>query len=413
MGGTSDRKVGKRRGVKRPWHERVRLLGWLRGKARAGLFHVLRKLAATEDARRILHSALSWAEPRRAHLPLATDQVEVQPYADLGKCDRKKDPSARGDVVFITARFRSGSTLLWNLFRNVGGCTAYYEPFNERRWWDAARRGSHTDPTHRKVEDYWLEYDGLDVLGEYYDEQWTRRDLFMDEDCWNPAMKRYVDILIERAPGRPVLQFNRIDFRLPWLRHHYPRARIIHLYRHPREQWYSTLVNPSDCPRDLSVKDFAAFDHYYLREWARDLRYHFPILDESAVTHPYQLFYFIWKLSYLFGRGYASYTLAYEELAADPGSGMAGLFRAVDLPAADTGKLERLVDRPKAGKWRAYATDEWFRSHEELCEQVIAGFFRPAPAPFPPHLREIALSGDFLSSTSQGLYPGRRRSELA
>jgi hypothetical protein len=35
--------------------------------------------------------------------------------------------------VFVTGRFRSGSTLMWSLFRNVPGCTAFYEPLNERR----------------------------------------------------------------------------------------------------------------------------------------------------------------------------------------------------------------------------------------------------------------------------------------
>ena len=37
------------------------------------------------------------------------------------------------DMVLVTGRFRSGSTLLWNLFRHCDGVTAYYEPFNRRR----------------------------------------------------------------------------------------------------------------------------------------------------------------------------------------------------------------------------------------------------------------------------------------
>ena len=69
-------------------------------------------------------------------------------------------PSHRSDVVIVTGRFRSGSTLLWNLFRQAGGFTAYYEPLNERRWFDPTARGDRTDSTHRNVSDYWREYDG-------------------------------------------------------------------------------------------------------------------------------------------------------------------------------------------------------------------------------------------------------------
>ena len=252
----------------KPLHERVGWLGRLRGAARGGLFRFLRKLATTDDARAIQVDALRNVLPRRPTLPDGL-AVDAQPYADLGRAGADSQAALRDDVVFITARFRSGSTLLWNLFRNLPGHTAYYEPFNERRWFDPAFRGSHTDPTHRKVEDYWREYDGLAELGSCYQERWIDRDLFMDAENWDPAMKRFVEVLIDRAPGRPVLQFNRIDFRLAWFRRHFPRAKIVHLYRHPRDQWLSSLVRPADCPRDATLKDFAARDHYYLCNWAR------------------------------------------------------------------------------------------------------------------------------------------------
>src|SRR5438105_10664268 len=99
------------------------------------------------------------------------------------------------------------------MFRNIPGLTAYYEPFNERRWFDPSARGSKMDSTHRNVSDYWKEYDGLQELDHYYREEWIGRNLLMDANSWNPDMKRYVEFLIAMAPGRPVLQFNRIDFR--------------------------------------------------------------------------------------------------------------------------------------------------------------------------------------------------------
>jgi hypothetical protein len=360
---------------RRPLHERIRWLGSLRRCARGALFGFLRRLASTDDARAIQVSTLRDVLPRRPSLAGAELDVTDQPYADLGTAAPRSKAVSRDDVVLITARFRSGSTLLWNLFRHVPGCTAYYEPFNERRWFDPSVRGNHTDPTHRQVEEYWQEYQDVPILGNYYQECWTYQSLFMDADSWDPAMKRYVEILIDSAAGRPVLQFNRIDFRLPWFRRHFPLAKVVHLYRHPRDQWCSSLVNPAACPPATSMKDFAAHDHYYLRSWAQDLRYQFPFLDESRIEYPYRMFYYLWKLSYLFGSSQADYSLAFEELVEQPVSSLKGLFRAVGVRETDLDGLRKLIDRPQVGRWRKYAGAEWFQHHEAACERVLGDFF--------------------------------------
>jgi hypothetical protein len=229
------------------------------------------------------------------------------PYPELGRADAPP-PDRYSGTVFITARFRSGSTLLWNIFRHVEGCTAFYEPLNERRWFDSTTRGTRLDPTHRGVSDYWREYQELPDLGRFYREEWTRRNLYMEARFWDPGLRAYVGRLIESAGGRAVLQFNRIDFRLAWFRRQFPGVSLVHLYRHPREQWYSSLVEPARVPRDLSLAEFEAFDHYYLVAWARDLRHRFPFLTDD--DHPYRVFYYIWKLSYLFGRAYSDHSLA-------------------------------------------------------------------------------------------------------
>ncbi len=357
-----------------PLHERFRFLGYLRGGARGAFFRIWRQAAATDDGKAIQVSGLRNLLPRRAVLPPGTSPA-AKPYPDLGGPPPGPRPSERDDVILITARFRSGSTLLWNLFRNVAGCTSYYEPFNERRWFDASARGSHTDPTHRGVDDYWREYEGLSDLGQYYRESWTEQDLFMDADAWGPSMKRYVEVMIEKAPGRPVLQFNRIDFRLPWFRRHFPRAKLVHLYRHPRDQWCSGFADLKAVPRELTAAEFARFDHYYLRNWARDLKYHFPFLDERSAGHPYRMFYFVWKLSFLFGRSYAHVSLAFEDLCASPLPRLTELFRELNLTSTPPEKLLPLVEKPRSGRWRDYAPEEWFKEHETACEAVLSDFF--------------------------------------
>jgi hypothetical protein len=122
------------------------------------------------------------------------------------------------------------------------------------------------------------------------------------------------------------------------------------------------------------MSDFSAHDHFYLRSWARDLSYYFPFLDEQTVTHPYRLFYYIWKLSYLFGHKYAHHGLAYEHLIRDPETTLTALFHAVDVREYSLANLKMLIDEPVVERWKEYAEDEWFRAHESACETVLAEF---------------------------------------
>ncbi len=375
MSKSSDPPTPERRPTSVPLHERFAPWGWLRSRMREWVFREFHKLTLTDDGKTILANSLRGllhnAPPPLGHELAST----APPYAGLGQARLDNRTDQRTDIVFITGRFRSGSTLLWNLFRQIPGCTSYYEPFNERRWFDPAHRGTHTDQTHRHAEAYWLEYDGMTVLGDYYREEWIDRNLYMDERFWDPLMKRYIEILIERAPGRPVLQFNRVDFRLPWFRWYFPHATILHLYRHPRDQWCSTLRNLEAFPKEKGFAEYAPHDHFYLRNWTRDLRYHFPFLEEQHLTHPYELFYLIWRLSYLFGRKFAHTSLAYEELVQNPEERIAALLNLIDLRDYDLNRLTALIVRPEGARWRRYAEESWFQERESHCENLLAEYF--------------------------------------
>jgi hypothetical protein len=274
---------------------------------------------------------------------------------------------------------------LWNIFRHVPDCTSYYEPLNERRWFDPAARGNRVDTTHLGVSDYWREYESLDALGRWYRQRWIDRDLYMDANAWDPELRAYIQTLIDSARGRAVLQFNRVDFRLSWLRRNFPDARVVHLFRHPRDQWCSSLVDLKSFPRDGSIRDFERCDHFYLLAWARDLSYRFPFLDPRSAEHPYDLFYSLWKLSYLYGREYSDASLSLETLCERPEPELQRLMAAVDIADYDLDTLKSLI-APQRSKWQQYADQDWFARRESSCEAVLARFIgrdvgaRPAAA---------------------------------
>jgi hypothetical protein len=355
--------------------ERAAFFRTARERLRSRFFDLLRHVARIDDTREIMTGLLR----EQNVLPVSPSDPNWgdPPYPDIGWGSAERATSRRSDVVFITGRFRSGSTLLWNVFRNVENVTAYYEPFNERRWFDPATRGSRVDSTHLHVREYWSEYDGLATLGEHYSEEWTRRQLYMNANAWNPAMQRYIEMLVEAARGRPVLQFNRVDLRLPWLRARFPNAKILHVFRHPRDQWCSTLGRFTGDGRMLKLRDFEPLDGFYLASWGRDLRHTFPFLATDPDAHPYELFYQIWWLSYSFGRRYADLSIRFEDLVASPRPVIANALRALSMDLKQSDRLTSLVEPMQTGRWVTFGHRHWFEAVERRASRALLEHLAP------------------------------------
>jgi len=226
------------------------------------------------------------------------DYVRVDEYS----LHDEKISEIENQPIFISARFRSGSTFLWNIFRHIEQCTAYYEPLNEYKFFIDKNKPSKVNPSHLGVADYQREYSGLDHLDEFYKEHWIDTNLYMNNESYDPSLERYISGLVGHAKGTAVLQFNRMDFRLPWLRAHYPKAKILHMYRHPRQQWISVQGKKGYVAVDYPYTGDEGLFLFYTTVWCNDLKKHFPFLEPTLVSHPYALHYYLWKLSYLFGK---------------------------------------------------------------------------------------------------------------
>ena len=155
---------------------------------------------------------------------------------------------------------------------------------------------------------------------------------------------------------------------------------MIHLYRHPREQWCSTLVDGSSFPRTGTVAEFEPHDHFYLLSWARDLAYQFPFLDPRIPRHPYELFYLIWKLSWVFGTRYSDASFCYETLCKHPERELLRLMRVARVTSYDVGALQALIGSVSLRRWPAYASPDWFEEQEARAEEVLVRALAPQSA---------------------------------
>jgi hypothetical protein len=100
------------------WHERWSGLSWLRRRGRSALYRLVERLFATDDGRSVLAAATAGLAPRRVRLPPPV----TAPYPELGTSAFHIEPEpGTQPPIFITARFRSGSTFVWTTF---GGSTA-------------------------------------------------------------------------------------------------------------------------------------------------------------------------------------------------------------------------------------------------------------------------------------------------
>jgi hypothetical protein len=343
----------------------------IRNKVRAKVIETFRKILLSQDLHkdvgRLLGSynaqGVGCSSVKYIENPYVLDEKK---HAEEAKAQQKK-------VIFITGRFRSGSTTMWNVFRQLPDTTAYYEPFNERRWFDASLRGEKVDGSHRGVSDYWAEYAGLEKLADYYDESWCNRNLYMDATSYAPQMKSYIDYLIEKAKGTAVLQFNRIDFRLAWIKHNYPDAKILHVYRNPRDQWVSSLWKDNKFTSSSPVEDFV--DHFYLNDWREDLVNTFPMLEDKYCHHPYEVFYCLWRLSFIFGSFFSDISLSLESLVLEPKSQVDNVISSLnfDLPRIKTS--HEVIEKVRFDKWKSFADGAWFSKKEDDLDKIICDFF--------------------------------------
>ncbi|MCL4543102.1 MAG: hypothetical protein M1118_00655 [Chloroflexi bacterium] len=156
--------------------------------------------------------------------------------------------------VFIHCLFRSGSTYLFNAFRrSPSGYYCYEEPFSEhlinpdsKLFYDLEFTNSLTRHQRHPELDrpYKFEFAPLrSELPRVFDRSFPYELAFLQPDEEQPALERYVQFLLDRAPERALLQFCRSAFRSRWLHRRFA-AVSIYLLRNAHDQFMSHSISP-------------------------------------------------------------------------------------------------------------------------------------------------------------------------
>ena len=238
--------------------------------------------------------------------------------------------------VFITGRFRAGTSFLWQLFDRMPGFCAWYEPLHPQLPAHVAHIKPKAD--HVGVEDYWRSYCEHPEYLKHFNPDFAHNALWLEAGSTYPELRQYIDDLIALSgEQQAVLQFNRMDFRLPWLKANYPDATIIHIKRNPLQLWYSQRKHIGQ----VDKTDPSITDAYELMQTAVALSSKLPFLARRKHAHAFFRCFVLQRLSDLIGGRCADVSLSLDHDVFESDSFATQLHKHVGLRVEDWLKVRQ------------------------------------------------------------------------
>ena len=274
--------------------------------------------------------------------------------------------------IFIHSLFRTGSTYIWNKFRQFSQFYCCYEPFHQEMaqlelpanrafLWGYDKKSTQTMRHPDLDRDYLEEYKRLLQPGvkgvPFFKKSFSFDDFCNSADDENPDQKRYLDNLLKAAGEKtPLFQFNRSAFRVSWFKKNYPHCLHIYLFRNPEHQFQSYM----DMYKQNGVNSFLAMDlitagvnrnnliFRLLDSCVPVFEYHSPVFDRERLIYSqllpaystaekYLIFYFIWFRAWTENVLHGDMLLSIDELSksASYREMVQGFFRSRDICSID------------------------------------------------------------------------------
>ncbi|CAD5912183.1 TPR repeat-containing thioredoxin TTL2 [Planktothrix rubescens] len=302
---------------------------------------------------------------------------------ELERIQKIKKFKPSKDFIFITARYRTGSTYLYSLFSSLHDVLAFYEPLNPDLiyWLDqdaSSTKESKILQNHTFNGNYFEEYKLLDrkTLIKNYSENFANsRMTMLSVENFN-QLKNYMQFLLSSQVGLnklKVLQFNRIDFRLSWFKFNFPNALIINLRRKSRDVYasyigvYERLNKKTYEPLKTDLGNFFYLDDYI--EFLGNIS--IPRFNKDELNN-YEKIYLVNQLSNLWANKFADLVINYESLVDDP---IETLSKIVSyIPNFELNFKENIIEpkKDRVNVGQDYHSEDWFKQCEERCDRLIA-----------------------------------------
>lgn len=253
--------------------------------------------------------------------------------------------------LFITGRFRSGTSFLWQLFNQLEGFCAWYEPLHPQLL--AAIEHVQPKSDHVGIDDYWHNYRKHPDFSRVYRPQFAVEHLYLEEsDCYT-ELEEYINKLIELSGDDvPVIQFNRVDLRLSWLKAKFPNAKIIHIKRNPLQLYHSQRKHIPKAKRD----DPNYWDAYELPAWCHALND--TLATHSTHQHAFYGFYLLYQLSELMAKNHADVSINLDQHIFQSDEFIEQLSAVVPLSQNQIATLKHLVHVPNLPEFEVELTEQ-------------------------------------------------------
>ena len=226
-----------------------------------------------------------------------------------------------------------------------------------------------------------------DKLCQLHSKEFSTEKLFLGIQDDFYELKNYISFLTSNHSSNlgdtiKVFQFNRIDYRLSWLRYNFPQALIINLRRNPRDVYTSYLKHANkELLLDKSIEiigaptsnaDIDLGNSFYTDEYIFALG---KILSPQICVqelHPYEKIYLLSRLSNIWADHFSHISIDYENLVHDPEGALRNIMPHIKGYSNFALKSSLIPpNRSSVDSWKDIESSSWFQKYESNCEFLV------------------------------------------